>query len=309
MVLFTASSTDEWQDIASRTFVPLQCESPATAFRGSVEIIRLGGGISVCDISSGATVITRTNRLAAGSASDDLYLSLQARSRGVISQGSNAVEVRPGSVAVYASHLPHRLDYSHEGQRQLVVQVPRAGLDLPASTMDAAAGSIAVPDSSARKVFFSYVTSLTSTHDEIDDSARDDFARVTADLAAIMLRSAESGHRLVPGSPRSLLFTIQSFIRDESRSADLTLDDIARAHFISRRKLYDLFSQIHTTPSAYLRDERLRLASRMLVDPAVHLPISDIAQHSGFADVTTFTRAFRKRFGMTPREWRVDRVI
>jgi AraC-like DNA-binding protein len=307
MVLLTASSTDEWQDIASRTFVPLQCESPAPAFRGSVEIIRLSGGISVCDVSSRATVITRTSRLAAGSASDDLYLSLQVRSHGVITQGSSAAEVRPGSVAVYASHIPHRLDYSHGDQRQLVVQIPRLSFDLPPSTLDAAAASIGVADSSARKVFFSYVSSLTSTHDEIDEPARDDFARVTADLAATMLRSAESGHRLVPGSPRSLLVTIQSFIREESRAADLTLDDIARAHFISRRKLYDLFSQIHTTPSAYIRDERLRLASRMLVDPRIRLPISDIAQHCGFADVTTFTRAFRKRFDMTPREWRAGR--
>lgn len=304
MALFTASSTDEWQDVASRTFVPLQCESPAAAFQGSVEVIRLGAGISVCDVASRPAVITRTSRLASASAADDLYLSLQVRSHGVIYQGAGAAAVAPGSVSVYASHIPHRLDYSHEDQRQLVVQVPRAELDLPAHTMDAAAGSIAVADSSARKVFFSYISSLISTHDDMEESARDGFGRVTAELAATMLRTAETGHRVVPGSAESLLYTIQSFIRDEARSADLTLDAVAHAHFISRRKLYDLFALIHTTPSAYIRDQRLRLASKLLSDPTMRLSVAEIALSCGFGDITTFTRAFRRRYEMTPREWR-----
>lgn len=304
VVVFTASSTDEWQEVASQTFVPLQCVSPAPNFCGSVEVIQLGAGISVCDVSSRPTVITRTGRLAASAASDDLYVSLQVRSTGVISQGTTAAPVHPGSVSVYASHLAHRLDYSAFDQRQLVVKIPRIEFDLPAGILQAAADSIAIDETPARKVFFSYVSSLIGTHDQLEEQARDGLGRVTAELAATMLRSAESGHRLIPGSPRSLLFTIQAFIHDAARSPELSLDDIARSHFISRRKLYDLFAQINTTPSAYIREERLRRASRLLHDPAIQMSIGEVALRCGFADVTTFTRAFRRRFDVTPREWR-----
>lgn len=308
-MLITASSTDEWQEVASRTFVPLQCESTDPAFSGSLEVTMLGSGISVCDVSSRPAIITRTSRLATDSVDDSLYLSLQMRSTGVIVQDSNSTSVHPGSVAVYASHIPHRLDYSASSydQRQLVVQVPRRALGISTSTIGASLSKLEVSASPAREVFFSYVMSLASTHDALDTRARESFGAVTAELAATMLRSSETGHRLVPSSAGSLLVTIQAFIRKELGSAELSLDDIARAHFISRRKLYDLFAQVNTTPSAYIRDQRLSLASKVLADPHSTTPISRIALNSGFSDVTTFTRAFRKRYGVTPREWRLPR--
>jgi AraC-like DNA-binding protein len=43
----------------------------------------------------------------------------------------------------------------------------------------------------------------------------------------------------------------------------------------------------------------------MLSDPrAGSLPVAEIAFRAGFLDAGYFTRLFRKRFGITPREWR-----
>jgi AraC-like DNA-binding protein len=212
--------------------------------------------------------------------------------------------MRAGSVAVYATHLPYKLDYLAPGQRLIVMQISRAALGLPRNTIASATGSIAVPDTPGRQVFASYLRSLAGNHSCLDPHSRDAYARVTVELAATMLRSSEAGRRVVPGSPESLLYTVQSFIRHQARSSELTVEDIARTHYISRRKLYELFSQIQSSPSAYLREERLRAASQLLADPGVQLPIGSIALQCGFTDPTTFTRAVRKRFEMTPREWR-----
>ena len=304
MVLMTADTAEEWQDVASRSFVPLECRSPVASFHGAIQSIQLDSAVSISAVSSQATIVTRTPRLAARAASDDVHISLQLRSTGSISQGESSVAVRPGSVSVYDTHQPYRLDYSAPQQSQIVVQVSRRALELPANSLAGATSALSLTDTGARKVFFSYVTSLMSHADELGDQTRTDMSRITAELASTMIRSSESGQRIVPGSPESLLLTIQAFIRENSRSPELTLDGIAQAHYISRRKLYDLFSQIHTTPSAFIRGERLRIASQMIAHPSVRQPISSIALGCGFADVTTFTRAFRKRFGVTPREWR-----
>jgi AraC-like DNA-binding protein len=304
MVVMNAANADEWQEIASRSFVPLECAVPAPSFQASLEEMKLSRGVSVCTITSDPAVIMRTPRLTACAGSDDLHLSVQVRSAAVIHQGSASAAMSPGSVAAYATNLPYQLDYFGPGQRLIVMQVSRAALGLPSATIASAPGSIAVTDSAGRRVFSSYMRSLVGTSGRLDPQTRDDFARVAVELAATMLRSSEAGHRVVPDSRESLLYTVQSFIRDQAPSAELTIEDIARTHYVSRRKLYDLFAQIQTTPSAYLREERLRSASTLLTDPDVHLPIAAIAFQCGFADVTTFTRAFRRRFEMTPRDWR-----
>lgn len=303
MGVMAAASAAQWQQIVSRSFVPLECETPSSEFRASLADIRLTPGLSVSDISSDAAVINRTPRLAARAGSDDLHISLQVRSAGVIRQSSTSVAMRPGSVAVYPTHQPYQLDYSAPGQRIIVLQIARRELGSAVSSI-AAAGPIAVADTAARRVFTSYVTSLVATHDHLDGQTRDDFARVTVELASTMLRSSGAGRRGVPGSPESLLYTIQTFIREHARTADLTPDDIARAHYISRRKLYDLFAQVQTTPSAYLRAERLLVAARLLTHRDGADSVTGIALRCGFSDATTFTRAFRGQFGMTPREWR-----
>ena len=52
-------------------------------------------------------------------------------------------------------------------------------------------------------------------------------------------------------------------------------------------------------------EEMSRLASDMLSDPrADGLPVAEIAFRCGFLDAGYFARLFRKRFGITPREWR-----
>ena len=49
-------------------------------------------------------------------------------------------------------------------------------------------------------------------------------------------------------------------------------------------------------------NERLKAARRMLDDPAQdHLKVTDVAFGCGFSDLSNFTRAFRRKYGETPK--------
>ena len=54
----------------------------------------------------------------------------------------------------------------------------------------------------------------------------------------------------------------------------------------------------------YLRDYRLTMASRLLTtsDSA----ILDIASETGFDNLSYFNRVFKKKYGMTPRQFRSE---
>lgn len=83
-------------------------------------------------------------------------------------------------------------------------------------------------------------------------------------------------------------------------SQDITPDSIAERFFISRSHLYSLFKE--TTGSSvkqYITVKRLLLAKEML-ESGNHP--SDICSACGFSDYSTFYRAYKARFGVSPRE-------
>jgi AraC-like DNA-binding protein len=86
---------------------------------------------------------------------------------------------------------------------------------------------------------------------------------------------------------------------------DLSPERVAGDCGISRRYLQTLLAGSGTSFVQALNATRLDRASDMLSDPrAAGLSVAEIAFRNGFLDAGYFTRLFRKRFGITPREWR-----
>ncbi len=87
----------------------------------------------------------------------------------------------------------------------------------------------------------------------------------------------------------------------------LDIGDVARRQQVSPRYIQQLFAREGTTFSDHVRGARLDAALKRLADPRqVGQPISHIAFEAGFGDLSTFNRAFRKRFGRTPRDVRAE---
>ena len=82
----------------------------------------------------------------------------------------------------------------------------------------------------------------------------------------------------------------------------LTLDAIADSADISVSKLCHNFKERHgCTVFEYILDLRLESA-RNLIMSETGLQIKAVASASGFEDVSYFCRAYKKKFGKTPRE-------
>jgi AraC-like DNA-binding protein len=90
--------------------------------------------------------------------------------------------------------------------------------------------------------------------------------------------------------------------------AGLTAESIAQDQRISRRRLDQLMHEIcgHSIAS-HLWSRRLEQAAADLRDPVkIGLSVAQIAFANGFEDAAHFTRAFKKRFGSTPGQWRLN---
>ena len=100
---------------------------------------------------------------------------------------------------------------------------------------------------------------------------------------------------------RQVLRRIESGFADP----DLSPEQAAQEVGISKRYLQTLLAGAGTSFVQELNATRLDRAGDMLTDPrGAGLSITEVAFRCGFLDAGYFSRLFRKRFGISPREWR-----
>lgn len=94
---------------------------------------------------------------------------------------------------------------------------------------------------------------------------------------------------------------------DERWSEKLTLDMIARSCGLNRAKLTRGFRDMFDCSVAdAISDQRLGEAGQMLI--ATDLPVSSIGYKCGYLNNASFTRAFARRFGLAPTQYRAHRL-
>ena len=88
----------------------------------------------------------------------------------------------------------------------------------------------------------------------------------------------------------------------------INMAELARRANLSRSRFTHLFrQQIGVSPSQYLHDYRLDRA-RLFLETTT-LSVKDVMTAVGFTDPSHFSRDFRTKFGVSPREWRRQRGV
>lgn len=97
----------------------------------------------------------------------------------------------------------------------------------------------------------------------------------------------------------------QKDILERLHDPDLRIETVAGHQGVTPRYIQRLFENGGTTFTDFVREGRLEFALRLLRsrDHATDT-ITSIAYDAGFSDVTSFNRAFRRRFDATPTEIR-----
>lgn len=99
-----------------------------------------------------------------------------------------------------------------------------------------------------------------------------------------------------------LSYQLKDFI-DAHFSEDLTIPKLCEKFYISKSKLYSVsLEAFGTGASEYIRFKRMEHAKNLLLNG--NLPISQIAEQSGFDDCNYFIRIFKKYVGETPSKYR-----
>jgi len=112
--------------------------------------------------------------------------------------------------------------------------------------------------------------------------------------------------RSAPEVVRSnLVSAARQHIREHATSPLTTPATVAAALQVSQRTLQKAFEREDTTVAAAILDVRLRHARALLErEAATGVSIDRVCVRAGFASASSFSRAYKGRFGLSPREWR-----
>jgi AraC-like DNA-binding protein len=127
------------------------------------------------------------------------------------------------------------------------------------------------------------------------------------DLVAMTLGERLQERRAIPSVHRSaLLYRLKLHIETHLRDPDLALAGVAAALGISARYVNQLLAAEGTSFGRYVLTRRLEKCRRDLGDPGqAHRQVGEIAFAWGFNELGHFSRAFKERYGLAPRDWRL----
>ncbi len=295
-------STDvhEWTRIGSEVFIPLRVTSRAQSFRATMTTMSVAD-LGVSELSFTPTYVERSAAMIAGDGRDDVLLNLQLYGRGTVIQGGRSVPLEPGSAAISEANRPYSLRFEVPG-KVLTLQVPRERLRRGERAIRATDARALDASSAPLFVLRHYLGSLLRA-----GAATETDERLFADTAVNLLTALLGNPTSRPVHRRSgtQAAEVRAFIAANGSDPEFSLDDAASSLRISRRYMEKLLSSDGESPGEYLRSMRLSRAAALLRRDQMST-VTDIAFSAGFRDVTTFIRAFRRAYGITPGRWRTQ---
>lgn len=243
-----------------------------------------------------------------GPGGDDAYVDI-----GMLNAGTMRIRHgRDQTLTLHAGLGPVLFDAS----RPMTTYTSRSDvgyLRLPRAAVVAAIGGSAVPRGMAVRPLAPGVLATElgacmrgvasgSIHgaDAVVDALRT--ARALALVALANLRGA--GHHWSGELDGALFAAACHQLAQHVANPRVTVDAVAAILGCSRAQLYRLFAARGESVAEHLRELRLRRAASLLrVEPDA--AIGTVATCCGYTEPISFDRAFRRRFGMTPTDWRV----
>lgn len=297
---------DYWEQVVADTTLPLigrhdgdsDSDFDAQLVTGQVGALRVTETTTpACDCARTAKLIRRSSR--------DLYqIDVMASGQVTVEQAGRRARLGPGDFAFIDPTHPIR--YVSSASTHVSVLFPRAMLPLRPDEVARLTGQWIPGDRGTGALVSSLARQLPRYLDDwhITEAVR--LGTTVIDLLGVAL-TARLNPRSLPEHARQeeLLARIYTFIDAHLGEPGLSPAIVAAAHHISLRYLYKLFASQQATVAGWIRQRRLELCRRDLLDPAQrHRAVTAIAARWGLTNATHFSRMFKAAYGVSPVEYR-----
>ncbi|NPU64307.1 helix-turn-helix domain-containing protein [Bradyrhizobium sp. 83012] len=277
-------------------------------FAADVQNIVVGDG-AINRVTFPEHVVRRSRADIAASGQRCFYLNLKLAGRCTILQDDCEVSLSAGQVGIFDSDRTFVLQHDRGPSLGVIsFRVPADGLFDRLPTMPDIAPTRLSDDPCVGALIVETARSLNANALRLvpDDAAA--LFEVLLDLVALSVsRRSRREARATASFADATTLALRRAIHARLREPRLTVATIASAVGISERYVHKLLARAGTSFSELVMARRLDGIARDLRDPAcAGRDIGSIAFDWGFSDLSHFSRRFKQRFGLRPRDWRAE---
>lgn len=291
-----------WREVFGQTMARLDIEAIGDmAFHAEGALCALPGA-AYASVFASPFRVARTRRLIAADPVEMLYLITADAPVEVIQGGREQVLAAGDSIFVRGGEVS-----TIRSDRQCRFTNIAIPLDAFPARADDLAMRIVPRQSALLGLLHAYVDMLRLHADAVSPAVAPLAAGHIRDLMGVLAAEQAGG----AGAPEQIgvkvarLHAIKADIAAHLGDPHLDIGGVAARAGISPRYVRRLFQEGGGSFSAYVLEQRLDRAHRLLLHPGSALPtIAATAYACGFGDLSYFNRSFRRRFAMTPSDLR-----
>lgn len=304
--ILTKDRFHQWRDICEDRLVPMtqNClgDEPFHAVIAGTQI----GGLNVTKFSlSNLRASTTAQALRnENNKTDQLFMSMVSSGAVNADQNDRSTTDRIGDFSIRDTNTPWTIE--HNGYSEvLAIEIPRSRLEGMLGSARHFAGLTVGGHLPTTILARSFLSNLLRVEDQLTPQAAERMTAVGIDLVIASL--TERMARETPKSLRGTVILQQAKAYVAANLGDHNLDpaQVAAAVGVSLRRLQTLFHEDGLNVAAWIWQRRLERAAQRLSDPAsTHVLLGEVAYRCGFIDQAHFSRRFRGRYGLSPRDYR-----
>ncbi|MEU9380162.1 helix-turn-helix domain-containing protein [Streptomyces sp. NPDC048279] len=287
------------------TMVPIELHWPG--HHRSVDargIITDLGDLTVCSGRTTALRVERTPALARDSTEPSIFINVQRSGSSIVVQHDQEAVLQPGELVMYDSTSPYTL-LNDMGMSGYFFRIPHSALGIPHDMIRTACAVVLRPGHPVTSLAHDYLSRLAADP-ALTTAVNADFIghpsiELIRAVITIHLRADEFAAEPLAAT---LQLRILEYARKHLHDPDLSVEQIAAAHHISVRHLYKVLARSEISLSDWIRTRRLEACRHALAATPAAVTIGAIARRHGFSDMSSFSRAFRAEYGISPGEWR-----
>lgn len=293
-----------WADTLDATYCEMDVDwrDGMSPFEAELAV-RPYGKLTMSLVKADPHTVVRTPAMIASDPNDDYLLCLITHGSVALLQNGREAVLEQGAFAILDATAPFVVDGVTEFE-QVVVRAPRELLDarLPPYTMHDVTGAGFSGRAGMGRIVSRLLVELATTSDPLSTRSAASVADSALDLLVATIGDTAPASNSTRRVHHQDFQSVQRMMERYLHDPDHTTTEISAELGMSVRYIHKLFSAAGTTPRTWLYELRLDRARTQLL--TTDLTVAEISEHVGFRDVSHFSRAFRRRFGASPAQFR-----
>lgn len=293
-----------WREVATLGYVEHDFHpADGASFSGQVHTSTLPGmGLAAFEVDPAH--VSRSERSAARSDSNDLLICMQCTGRASVYQDGNHATFDGRALYLLDPMRPFDTMLNTRSSN-IVVKIPRGMLEARVGTTAGMTARPITAETGIGALTMGFLELLPEQAESLDDVAGLKVADQLLDLAALAFTS-HYGKKISLSSPRATaLLRLKATVERLMIDPGLKPEMIASEAGISVRYANSLLAEENWSLERYVTERRLERCRGALEDPAqAHRSIGEVAFKWGFSDLSHFGRRFKARYCLSPTDFR-----